>query len=38
MSGCHILEEVVILHETFNELPREKTGGVFIDDGFRKCI
>jgi hypothetical protein len=37
MSGSHILEGVVVLHETIHELHRKKLDGVIFKIDFEKA-
>jgi hypothetical protein len=37
MPGCHILEGVVVLHETIHELHRKKLDGVLLKLDFEKA-
>jgi hypothetical protein len=37
MPGCHILEGVVVLHETIHELHRRKLDGVLLKINFEKA-
>ena len=37
MSGCHILEGVVVLHETIHEFHRKKMDGVLFKIDFEKA-
>jgi hypothetical protein len=38
VPGRHILEEVVVLHETIHELHRKKLDGVLLKIDFEKSI
>jgi hypothetical protein len=37
MSGCHILEGVVVLHEAIHEIHRKKLDGVLFKIDFEKA-
>ena len=37
VTGCYILDSVVLLHETLHSLNKSKQAGVFLEVGFERA-